>query len=134
MHLVSYFIPTDQANGKILLGHHKKANLWLPPGGHVDKNEHPQKTVSREMQEELFKEAVFILDQPIFLTVTETVNDMNTHTDVSLWYLVKGDSKEKYLFDEREFYQIKWFSLEDIPERQMEPNLPRFLNKLAQFA
>jgi len=129
-HLVSYFIPIDEDQGKILLVHHKKANLWLPPGGHVEKNEHPQHTVTREMQEELFTQATFHIEHPIFLTVTETVNDSNPHTDVSLWYLVKGDSGINYSYDEREFYNVRWFAIDEIPSEQIEPHLCRFLNKL----
>ncbi len=129
-HLVSYFVPIDEDQGKILLVHHKKANLWLPPGGHVDSNEHPKQTVIREMEEELFTKAKFHLELPIFLTVTETVNDLNPHTDVSLWYLVKGDSSTVYSYDEREFYKVKWFSIDEIPSEGIEPHLSRFLSKL----
>lgn len=129
-HLVSYFIPIDEDQGKILLVHHKKANLWLPPGGHVDNNEHPKQTVIREMEEELFTEAIFHQEQPIFLTVTETVNDPNPHTDISLWYLVKGDSSAVYSYDKREFYEVRWFSIDEIPSERIEPHLSRFLNKL----
>lgn len=129
MHLVSYFIPIDLLNEKIMLVHHRKANLWLPPGGHVDLNEHPRETVSREMEEELFTKAVFLMDQPIFLTVTETVNDASPHTDVSLWYLVEGNAEANYSFDEQEFHQIQWFSLSDLPTSQTAPQLSRFRKK-----
>ncbi len=129
-HLVSYFIPFDEAEGKVLLVHHKKANLWLPPGGHVEKDEHPKETVLREMEEELFTKAVFHYEEPLFLTVTETVNELNPHTDVSLWYVVKGDSKAVYSFDETEFYEVRWFSLDEIPSEKREPHLSRFLHKV----
>ncbi|MGD2169939.1 MAG: NUDIX domain-containing protein [Chlamydiota bacterium] len=130
MHLVSYFVPIDEIRKKILLVHHKKANLWLPPGGHVEKNEHPQQTVVREMEEELFTPAIFHLSHPVFLTVAKTVNNMDFHTDVSLWYLVKGDARIDYAFDEQEFYKIQWFSLDEVPYEQVEPHLSRFLKKL----
>lgn len=131
IHLVSYFVPIDIEEGKILLVHHKKANLWLPPGGHVEWNEHPKETVAREMQEELCTEAVLILEDPLFLTVTETVNNISPHTDVSLWYLVEGCAEEEYAFDASEFYDIKWFSFDAVPQSQVEPHLCRFLIKLA---
>ena len=33
--------------------HHKKANDWIPPGGHIEENESPAATVIREFREEL---------------------------------------------------------------------------------
>lgn len=37
-------------NNKVLLIHHKKLNLWLPPGGHIEKNETPDDAVKREFK------------------------------------------------------------------------------------
>jgi len=133
MHLVSYFVPIDVINKKILLVHHKKANLWIPPGGHVDINEHPKTAAAREMEEELFTKALFLADQPMLLSVTKTHNDLNPHTDVSLWYLVEGNSTTDYCYDEKEFHQIRWFSMDKISEKEVEPHLSRFLNKLEKF-
>src|SRR5579872_23523 len=71
-HLVAYFLLIDPQKQQLLLVDHKKANLWLPAGGHVELNEHPKETVSREIQEELGVRADFLLETPLFLTVTET--------------------------------------------------------------
>jgi len=38
--------------GQILMIKHKQLGKWLPPGGHVDENELPCKTVAREVLEE----------------------------------------------------------------------------------
>src|SRR5581483_2751975 len=86
--LVSYFMVIDPDHDSLLLADHIKAQLWLPPGGHVELGEDPKQTVIREMQEELNQEAVFIRndDQPFFVTVTRTVGLTAGHTDVSLWY------------------------------------------------
>lgn len=53
IHLVSYFIVVDPQTNELLLVDHKKAELWLPPGEHVELNEYPRKTVKREIKEEL---------------------------------------------------------------------------------
>lgn len=55
-HLVSYFTLYDPKVNQLLLVNHKKALLWLPPGGHVEPNEHPSDTAKRELNEELFKQ------------------------------------------------------------------------------
>lgn len=37
---------------KVLLVHHKKLNVWLPPGGHIESNELPHRAAEREFFEE----------------------------------------------------------------------------------
>ena len=90
-HLVSYFVLFDDVHQKILLVDHKKALLWLPSGGHVEIDEDPKTTVERECLEELNVTADFWSPHPLFLTSTVTVGLTAGHTDVSLWYVLKGD-------------------------------------------
>ena len=40
-------------NNKVLLIHHKKLDIWIPPGGHIDENETPDEALEREIMEEL---------------------------------------------------------------------------------
>lgn len=127
MHLVSYFALLD--GDHILLVDHRKAGLWLPSGGHVEPDEHPADTVRREIQEELSVEADFIHPQPLFLTVQHTVG-ASQHTDVSLWFALRGDRSKTYDFDPGEFHAIRWFPMTDIPHGRSEPHLSRFIDKL----
>ena len=39
-------------NEKVLLVYHKKLDVWLYPGGHVEENENPDETLVREVKEE----------------------------------------------------------------------------------
>lgn len=89
-HLVSYVVPVDPADGSVLLVDHINAGLWLPPGGHVEVDEHPAQTAEREVHEELGLVAAgqALNQQPIFLTVTSTVGIDAGHTDVSLWFVL----------------------------------------------
>jgi 8-oxo-dGTP diphosphatase len=130
IHLVSYFILYDPSSNQYLLVDHKKAQLWLPPGGHVELNEHPKETVKREAKEELGIDAEFLFDDPIFLTVTNTVGNVARHTDVSLWYLLKGSAKDILKYDAEEFHQISWFKPEEIPFENSDPHMRRFINKV----
>lgn len=129
-HLVSYFVLFDEDTHKVLLVDHKKAKLWLPSGGHVEPDESPLETVKRECIEELAIPAVFWRYQPIFLTSTVTVGLTAGHTDVSLWYVLKGNHQEKYHFDEEEFASIRWFSFKEIPYEKSDPHMQRFITKL----
>ena len=38
---------------KVLLIHHKKLDVWLPVGGHIDENETPDQALVREIKEEI---------------------------------------------------------------------------------
>src|SRR5215204_2843104 len=93
-HLVAYFMLYDALQQKFLLVDHKKAGLWLPSGGHVEVDEDPQATVTRECLEELGIEATFLTPAPLFLTVTPTIGAVAKHIDVSLWYLLQGDCSQ----------------------------------------
>lgn len=129
-HLVSYFVVVSHNMDQILLVDHKKAGLWLPPGGHVEPNEDPKETVKREAKEELNIEADFFLEEPVFLTVTKTVGNVTRHTDVSLWYMLKGDPSQSLDYDVNEFHQISWFAIDKIPFAKADPNMMRFIQKM----
>jgi 8-oxo-dGTP diphosphatase len=128
-HLVSYFELFDKHNKKFLLTDHKKSGLWLPPGGHVDYNAHPTDTVKRECLEELNLEAKFLDSNPILITSTVTVGKTAGHTDVSFWYVLYGNSNQKIEFDKSEFYDIRWFTEENMPFENTDPNMQRFIRK-----
>ena len=128
-HLVVYFVVWDEDAKKILLVDHKKAQLWLPAGGHVELNEHPRLTVLRECREELGIEADFWHDEPLFLTSTVTGGLTPGHIDVSLWYVVKGHAYQPLSFDLREFNVVQWFALDQIPYAKSDPNMKRFVEK-----
>ena len=133
-HLVSYFVVFDEVNNKILLVDHKKAELWLPPGGHVEIDEDPADTVIRECMEELYFTATFWCTEPIFVTQTVTVGKTAGHTDVSLWYVIKGNSNIQYDYDRQEFSRIQWFGLDDVPYDRTDPHMERFIHKLKKIS
>jgi len=103
-HLVSYFVVID--GNYILLVDHINAEKWLPTGGHVELGEHPKDTVIREAFEELKIQTEFIHDKALFLTCTKTVGKTAGHTDISLWYAIKGKRNIPLTIDKNEFYCI----------------------------
>jgi 8-oxo-dGTP diphosphatase len=136
-HLVSYFVLVDPEQKSMLLVDHIKAQLWLPSGGHVEQDEDPVETVRREAQEELRKDAVFLKNnpRPLFVTVTKTVGLTAGHTDVSLWYVIRGSKHEFIDFDRTEFNDIEWFTFDEILASDpsiFDPHLQRFTRKLVR--
>jgi 8-oxo-dGTP diphosphatase len=136
-HLVSYFVLIDPQQKSMLLVDHIKAQLWLPSGGHVELNEDPRETVRRECIEELDQKAIFLNnEQPLFATVTKTVGLTAGHTDVSLWYILRGSIHDFINYDRREFNDVEWFTFDEILESDpviFDPHLQRFTKKLSQF-
>ncbi len=137
-HLVSYFVLVDPKQRSVLLVDHIKAQLWLPSGGHVEYNERPEDAVVREAQEELSLEAEFLYGsaRPFFITSTLTVGLTPGHTDVSLWYLLKGSVHDRFRYDKSEFMDVEWYSFDEILEMDptiFDPHLQRFVRKLATY-
>lgn len=132
MHLVAYFAVVD--DGHVLLVDHRNARLWLPSGGHVEPNEHPLVTVRREAQEELAIEADFLAERPIMISVSETVGLTAGHTDVSLWYALRGNRAVEIDYDEQEFLGVKWFGLSELPLGRTDPHMSRFAQKLRSIS
>lgn len=128
MHLVSYFVVVDGEH--LLLVDHKNAQRWLPTGGHVDPGEHPRTTVARELSEELGIAASHPVAAPLMLTCTDTVGLTAGHTDVSLWYEIRGSRDQALTFDDSEFNAVRWFAFDDIPSGRTDPHLNRFVQKL----
>jgi 8-oxo-dGTP diphosphatase len=131
-HLVSYFPVVDALAGKLLLVDHRNSGLWLPAGGHVEPDEHPRVTVEREAREELDVGADLVLPVPLFITVTQTRELNPAHTDVALWYLLRGDASRPLAFDSGEFHGVRWFLPNEVPYERAEPHLARFLSKLSE--
>jgi len=138
MHLVSYFVVVDPIQKSLLLVDHIKAQLWLPTGGHVELDEDPRTTVKREMDEELRMQAHFLQgnDSPFFITVTQTVGLTPGHTDVSLWYLLRGSVHDFINYDRTEFNDVEWFTFDEILQSDsviFDPHLQRFTKKLMDY-
>lgn len=137
-HLVSYFVVVDPAHKSLLLVDHIKAQLWLPTGGHVLLNEHPKAAVIREAAEELQMKASFLhgLERPFFVTSTVTVGLTPGHTDVSLWYLLRGSVRDFFPFNKDEFSDVEWYAIAEIlasDSKIFDPHLQRFAQKLDKY-
>jgi 8-oxo-dGTP diphosphatase len=133
-HLAVYAALVDEAERSVMLVDHRKAQLWLLPGGHVDDGEDPRWSVEREAFEELGISPKFHekISQPCFLSVTQT-RGAGSHTDVTLWFVLEGDSSAEVRPDLGEFSEVRWLSLDrtDWSEPCFDPHMDRFVRKLS---
>jgi 8-oxo-dGTP diphosphatase len=133
-HLVSYAAVLDPHTFDVLLVDHLNARLLLPPGGHVEPDEHPAAAARRECREELGIDSPSLLGsgRPTFLTVTTTIGRDAGHTDVSLWFIVNGARDMRLTIDKVEFRGVQWWSLPEVasPDGQaFDPHFQRFMRK-----
>lgn len=109
---------------------HKKAQTWLPPGGHVDTGLSFRDAVRLEMREELQRDAVFIHPDPFFLTNTRTRGLNAGHIDTTAWFLLKGNPSESYSVMEKEASDARWMTTKSLQQMPEFTHLPRAYAKL----
>lgn len=112
-HYCSFFLPFDRVAGKIYLGHHKKADDWIPPGGHIEPGETPSDAAVREMQEELKVVITKEVLTPFNLSVKKIDRpEIGCVAHYDVWHLV--DIKEQdFDYLKSEYYDARWFTVSE---------------------
>jgi 8-oxo-dGTP diphosphatase len=133
-HLAVYFALFDDSDRSIMLVDHVKSQAVLLAGGHVDDQEDPRVSVVREADEELRLDAKFhdvAGDRPLFLSVTQT-RGQDSHTDVTLWFVVAASRHQQLEADADEFTAINWLPLDSTnwTAEHFDPHMARFVAKL----
>jgi 8-oxo-dGTP pyrophosphatase MutT (NUDIX family) len=114
-HLAVYLTLLDPADDAVLQIHHVKAGAWIFPGGHVD-TEEPCDAVVREAHEELGIAATFHPTtgcRPLLLTESQTNGLTDSHTDITLWYVLTGDRAVTLTPDPAEINAVRWVRLDE---------------------
>lgn len=123
-------------NGKILLIHHRKSGLWLPPGGHIDPGETPHETAVREALEEtgihvnLLDSAENVgesynLPHPFRINLHPVTDD---HWHCGFGYLAEVE-KEGEATHAHEHNGMNWFSIDEL--QTTDKNLPEAVQNAA---
>lgn len=117
-------------NKELLLIHHKKLNMWLPVGGHIEPNETPDEALLREIKEEtglhvrILSESDIPLagnaKQNLSIPFHVNVHSVGDHDHCSLFYICETltDKLSVNLDELNDFRWISKGSLSDssIPE------------------
>ncbi len=124
-------------NGKILLMHHKKLDLWLPPGGHMEQNELPEESLKREIKEETGLEVsidntikypnefnVKLIGLPNHIQVENIKND---HYHIDLVYICRVIGGE--LLKNEESKKLQFFSIDEIENLDKIPSEVKYFSR-----
>jgi len=103
------------------------AGFWAEPGGGVEVGEKVEDALKREIKEELGVEIKIIK----FLGFTEGIVD-NQHW-ISLNYLAKIVSGEINNLEPEKHAEVKWFSLDGLPEKLVQNTIDA-INEYLKFA
>lgn len=110
---------------KVLLHLHKKLGIWLPVGGHIDRDELPQEAALREIKEEAGLEVkLYNSDKPIEMgdvkqlfcpmhILLENINQFHQHIDF-IYFATANTFKVSP--QDSETNNLKWFTLAEIKE------------------
>lgn len=132
-HLGVFAVVLSQNRKQTFLLNHRKARLWLPPGGHVDLGQKLHECALMETKEELgMKEPRLLAEAPIFLTRTLTQGANAGHIDVTSWLLIEGDDRSAYEIQAKEASQSGWVNIEELLKTAELSNLHRGFKKMIE--
>ncbi len=122
---VSAYIIKDN---KTLLVDHVLTGLWLPPGGHIDKNETPDSALLREIRQELGLE-IKILNTPEIPKEGNIIDNLavpfycNTHMLIDhihyCAFYVCELLTNKISISKRELKGFEWFSKQELYNKKV---------------
>jgi 8-oxo-dGTP pyrophosphatase MutT (NUDIX family) len=136
-HMCAFFVPVHLESQSVFIGHHVKADMWIPPGGHIEPEEMLEDTVRREFEEEL---GVFLESEPITLFAVTVVDlepkpgkKCKRHWD--WWHMVSVPEKTEYDYDRREFFEATWLVLNEALEKMSDarPEFEDAMQRLREF-
>ncbi len=132
-HYCAFFLPYDKHSGTIYLGHHKKADDWIPPGGHIEPGETPSMTAIREMREELATTIIKSMLEPFSLSVKNIDRpEQGCMVHYDMWFLVHIP-EQPFQYLEKEYYDAGWFPIEEgVAKIKKNPDFAATVAKLLQ--
>lgn len=124
---------------KVLLIHHRKLDIWIPPGGHIEKDETPDDAVRREFKEELNLDVEILNsnDIPEEGNITEqlavpfhvNVHNVGDHEHCCFFYLCIPRNPNEIKVNRRELNDFKWFSPEELDQEHIPPDVSNIAKK-----
>ncbi|MGI6359400.1 MAG: NUDIX hydrolase [Bacillota bacterium] len=126
---------------RVLLLWHRKLQMWLPPGGHIDRHELPDEAAVREVWEEsgircrLVGERGLAVEYPRQLVrpagiQLETISNQPAHEHIDLIYFARVvPGSEPIPRGNNESEQIGWYTLQQMREMQVAEDVLRWAER-----
>ncbi|MDD5489872.1 MAG: NUDIX domain-containing protein [Candidatus Moranbacteria bacterium] len=133
MEITRHFTVTTTivCKNKVLLHFHKSLNIWIPIGGHIDRDELPEEAAVREAKEEaglvisLYNpdKKVGVKDvKQLIMPMHIMLHDINKfHQHIDFSFYATADTLDLKPAD-GETNNLKWFLKEEIEKEKMPDN------------
>lgn len=142
----AFIVRTDTKEPTLILHKHKKLNIYLQFGGHVELNENPWQALAHELQEEsgyslnqlkllqpkkVLKKLDGIELHPYPLCInTHSFDENHSHIDIDYLFLADGPPKANISTGESEI--IKYFTRSELMKLKTR-EIPRNIIEIADF-
>jgi 8-oxo-dGTP pyrophosphatase MutT (NUDIX family) len=113
-------------NNKTLFVHHRKLDMWLPVGGHIDPNETFDDAIKREIKEETNLDVELMgnsgltpaahVKKILALPFDINLHSVGDHDHCCIFYLCKALNPEELKFRESELKNVKWLARKEISQ------------------
>jgi len=126
-------------DGAVALHEHDRMGMWLPPGGHVDRDELPHEAARREVREEIGQEVTLLadrgdVDSPTVEPLPEPQHfqlaDVNVcegevgHQHIDHVFYARGESREiDPQAGEAPAEAWQWFGRADLAAADLQPDV-----------
>lgn len=128
----------NHTRNKALLTHHKKLNIWVQLGGHIEPEDKDiMCACERELKEESGLSQFRILSRDIFDIDVHSI-PMNSkgfpeHFHFDIRFIFEANSNEMINFDQEESNDVQWIYLNEIKKFTTEPSIWRMVEKSSSF-
>lgn len=138
-HFTVSFVAYDFKKKLVFAGLHKRSELWMFNGGHVEKGESLSDALRREVEEE-WGSASFLekVDKPSLLTVTPVINpgDRECKLHYGVWYFIPVESNEfkpDLQILAKEYTEAGWKTFAEAGKLIIVPNYLLVLEKVSKL-
>lgn len=114
------------SNDKVLLIHHNKLDIWIPIGGHIEKDETPDDALKREIKEEANLDVDILcqndlsdegnVKQNLALPFYTNIHSVGGHDHYGMFYVCKVLAPEKLKIN-NELKNARWFTIVELNEK-----------------
>ncbi len=113
----------------VLLILHKKLNMWLPVGGHIEKDETPDDAIIREAKEETNLD-ISLLHIPTIPQIGNVIrhlatpfyvniHNVGTHNHVGFYYISYVKDTSLLNINKDEVLDAKWFTQQEVIDSEL---------------